>query len=58
MSENTEFFKVVMNMCLKHLKTMQVLYCDEGIHKGQYKIRFDTLYVSPEELAELEAFLK
>lgn len=42
----------------KRLVIKQELYCDEGIHTGEFRIEFDRLYVSPDELSVLEAFLK
>lgn len=42
----------------KKLVIKQQLYCDEGIHTGEFRIGFDTLYVLPDELSILEAFLR
>jgi hypothetical protein len=43
---------------LKRLLIKERTYCDNGAHRGRFRVSFGQLYLRPSELADLETFLR
>lgn len=43
---------------LKRLLIKERTYCDNGAHRGRFRVSFGQLYLRPSELEDLETFLR